>query len=520
MPETHPFYKLRTASSGLFLILLKYGTLLGAMTVIAKGVTLEWNPNPESDIAGYKVHYGTDKLHFSNIQDVGKTTSHPLTDLTQSTTYYFAVQAYNTEGLHSGLSDPIIYTTPRADSGLVMNANGEPMPVLGGKVPLGFVKLGAICEARSFTFTNNGTVTLTNLSFALSGAAAGDFRIAGNSTQSAILASSLAPGKSITFNIAFSPGETGLREALLSLTSDQSSTSLFEASLSGNGSILFDAWLNSKGVAGGASGNPDGDALTNLFEYAFGTNPTAAQGTTVAVDAGALLTSRGAPGVRVQITPAFQFRGLFARRKDHANVGLVYRSQFSADLKSWVDSTATPVVEGEDGEIEAVSVSAPASINGLTPRFFRVAVMEKGKLFMPDWLVAHGADGGTAGNSDGDGLNNLLEFAFGTDPTVAQSNVASEVNGLVASRGVPTARIVTEPALQFSGLFCRRKDRDSQHLIYKPQFSTDLKSWVSSPIPAVVRADDGEIEVVSVRAPDSIDGQPVRFFRVAVSIGP
>jgi hypothetical protein len=493
------------------------------MTAIACGQSLRWNSNPESNIAGYKVHYGTDKTQFSQILDVGQTNSCPLGNLdglTSDTTYYFAVQAYNTAGLHSMLSEPIAYTTGRTDSGMVTNAKGEPMPSLGGKIPLGSVNLGGICEARTFTFTNNGLIALTNLSFTITGAAAGDFRVAGNSAQGAILASSLAPGESITFGIAFSPGGAGLREAVLSLTSDQSSSSLFEATLSGNGSILFDAWLSSKAVAGGASGNQDGDALNNLFEYAFGTDPKAAQGTTVALGAGGLLASRGAPGVRVKTTPSFEFRGLFARRKDHANVGLIYRTQFSADLKVWADSTATPVVEGDDGEIEAVSVSAPASINGQTPRFFRVAVLQESKLSLPAWLEAHGASGGTTGNSDGDGLNNLFEFAFGTDPTVAQSNVASEVNGLVASRGAPTARIVTQPGFQFSGLFCRRKDRDSQGLVYTPQFSANLRSWVNSPYPAVVRADDGEVEVVSVQAPDSIDGMPARFFRVAVSIKP
>lgn len=520
MPERQLFYKPSTASGRLLLMILRFGALLCGMTAVALGLTLEWDPNPEGDIAGYVVYYGTDISNFSNTADVGNTTSYLLTDLTPNTTYYFSVQAYNTAGYYSDLCEPILYTTDRADSGLVMSASGEKMPALGGKVPISFVKLGAICEARTFTFTNNGTITLTNLSLALSGAAAGDFRVSGNSTQDAFLASSLAPGESITFGVTFSPGGSGLREAVLSLTSDQSSSSLFEANLSGNGSIVFDAWLSSNRVVGGASGNPDGDALNNLFEYAFGTNPTAAQDTTVAAGLGGQLASRGAPGVRVKTTPSFEFRGLFARRKDHASVGLIYRAQFSTDLKVWADSTATPVVEGDDGEIEAVSVKAPPSINGQPPRFFRVGVIQTSKLSFPEWLIAQNATGSATDNSDGDGLINLLEFAFGTDPKVPQANVAAEVNGLLASRGAPTARIVTEPALQFSGLFCRRKDRDSQRLIYKPQFSTDLKSWVSSPIPAVVRADDGEIEVVSVRAPDSIDGKPVRFFRVAVSIGP
>lgn len=521
MPEPKPFHRLRPTSAGLLPCLMRLGTLLYGMTTIGCGLTLEWDPNPEGEISGYIVYYGTDdKLQFPTIVDVGNTTHCPLHDLAPGTAYYFAVQAYNAAGIRSDLCQPIMYTTPRADSGLVISAGGEPMPALGGKIPLGFVNLGAICEARSFTFTNNGTVTLTNISFALNGANAGDFRIAGNADRSAVLAQSLAPGGSITFGIAFSPSGTGLREAILSLTSDQSSTPLFETTVSGNGSILFDTWLSSKGVTGGAGGNPDGDALNNLFEYAFGTNPSSAQATAVAAGAEGQLVSRGAPAVRVQTTPALDFRGLFARRKDHANTGLIYQTQFSADLKVWVNSTAKPVVEGYDGEIEAVSVSAPASINGLSPRFFRVGVIQKGKLPLPDWLAACGASGGTTGNPDGDGLNNLFEYAFGTDPTVAQPNATSEVNGLVASRGAPAAQIITQPGFPFRGVFCRRKDRDSKGLIYTPQFSANLRAWVSSPYPTVVRADDGEIEVVSVQSPDSIDGKPAHFFRVAVSITP
>jgi hypothetical protein len=504
----------------MLLIVLRFAVLLGGMSTFASALTLGWNSNPESDIAGYVVYYGTDSGNLTQTLDVGQTTSCVLSGLASSTTYYFAVQAYNTAGLYSGVSPQISFTTKRADSGMVQDSAGGTLPVFGGKVQLGFVKLGAICETRIFTFTNNGSVSLTNLTFSLGGAASGDFRILGDSIQDNLLALSLNPGASITFGITFSPSVTGFREAFLKLTAEQSENSLFEASLNGNGSLSFEPWLTSQGVAGGAGGNPDGDTLNNFFEYAFGTNPTAAQGTTVAAGTGGQLVSRGAPGVRVRTTPSFEFRGLFARRKDHSNVGLIYRTQFSADLQSWADSTAIPVVEGDDGEIEAVSVSAPTSINGKIPRFFRVAVLREGKLSMPDWLTAHGASGGVTGNSDGDALNNLFEFAFGTNPTKAQSNAAAEVNGLLVSRGAPTARIITQPSFQFSGLFCRRKDRSSKGLIYQPQFSATLNSWVDSPYPAVIRADDGEIEVVSVQAPNSIDGKPARFFRVMVSIAP
>ncbi len=525
MPEPKPFHSLFTASGGLLLIVLRFGALLGAMMSITSGVSLKWDSNPEGDIAGYKVFYGTDKhtIQLAQTRDVGQTTSCIIRDLMPSTLYYFAVQAYNTAGSHSVLSEVIAHTTHEANSGVVKDANGESLHVLGGKVPLGFVNLGAICEARTLTFTNNGTDTLTNLSFALAGMFPDDFQITGISNQGTLLASSLEPYESITFGIIFSPGGDGLREAVLSLTSDQSSTPLFEATLSGSGSILFEPWLDSKGAPGGTDGNPDGDALNNLLEYAFGTNPMKAQGTTVTPGAGGLLASRGTPGVRVLTTPAFQFRGMFARRKDHANIGLIYQTQFSADLKVWVDSTATPVVDGGDDEIEAVSVSAPATINGQVPRFFRVGVLQKGKLPLATWLAAQGASGGTTGNSDSDGLNNFFEFAFGTDPSVAQSKPAAEANGLLVSRGAPTVRLHGSPGasgFEFSGLFCRRMDRAAHGIAYKPQFSVDLVNWVDATEAPTIRANDGEIEVVMVQPPNSINGMPARFFRVAVSIAP
>jgi hypothetical protein len=520
MPEAQPFYKTRTTFANLLLAGSMRVALFLGMTAIAFGLTLEWDPNPESDIAGYIVHYGTDKVKFSNIQDVGNATSFPLTDLAPDTTYYFAVQSYNTAGLYSDLSEPILYTTSPADFGLVLNSGSASPTTPEGKIQLGAVNLGATREITPFTFTNTGTVTLTNVSFALTGLAAGDFRIVGQSIQEPILTPSLKPGESITFGFLFSPKAPGYREVVLRLIGDQSDFALFETTLSANGSYPLDYWLTYHGVAGGATGNPDGDGLNNLFEYAFGTNPAAAETTTVKVGTSGSLASRGAPGVQLITSPTFEFRGLFARRKDHSNVGLIYRPQFSADLNIWQDSTATPVVEGDDGEIEAVSVKAPSSINGQPPRFFRVGVIRKSKLSLPEWLVANGASGGATDNSDGDGLINLFEFAFGTNPNEPQTNVASELNSLVASRGAPAVRIPTAENYWFRGLFCRRKDRDFHKLIYKPQFSNDLSTWAESTYPDVIMADDGEIEVVSVRAPNSINGMQPRFFRVAVSIAP
>jgi len=43
------------------------------------GITLTWNQNPESDLAGYFVHWGTKSGYpYEHTIDVGKVTSHTL----------------------------------------------------------------------------------------------------------------------------------------------------------------------------------------------------------------------------------------------------------------------------------------------------------------------------------------------------------------------------------------------------------------------------------------------------------
>jgi len=88
-------------------------------------VTLEWNANPEPDIAGYKIHIGTSSGDYTTVMDVGNATSHVVTDLAPSTTYYFAVQAYNVNDLDSAISGELPYTTMPAGAFGAWAASGS-----------------------------------------------------------------------------------------------------------------------------------------------------------------------------------------------------------------------------------------------------------------------------------------------------------------------------------------------------------------------------------------------------------
>ena len=90
---------------------------------------------------------------------------------------------------------------------------------------------------------------------------------------------------------------------------------------------------------------------------------------------GATIIQRGRPALWLQnIANGVARRALYGRRKDYVASGLTYTVQFSGDLVSWTDSTATPAVVAGDAEIDAVTVPYPLFVNGRKARFFRVQV--------------------------------------------------------------------------------------------------------------------------------------------------
>lgn len=78
----------------------------------AGSVGLAWDPNSESDLAGYKAYYRTSSTTYGTPIDVGLVTRTTLMGLVPGVTYYFVVTAYNTSGLESGFSNEVSYTIP------------------------------------------------------------------------------------------------------------------------------------------------------------------------------------------------------------------------------------------------------------------------------------------------------------------------------------------------------------------------------------------------------------------------
>ncbi len=85
--------------------------LIARPMLAAESVTLFWNANSESDIQGYRVHYGPSLNPYTQLVDVRNNTA-SITNLTPGITYLFAVSAYNTSGGESAYSIPVSYTPP------------------------------------------------------------------------------------------------------------------------------------------------------------------------------------------------------------------------------------------------------------------------------------------------------------------------------------------------------------------------------------------------------------------------
>jgi len=76
------------------------------------GVSLDWNPNPDSSIAGYNVYYGNASRSYTSVTNVGSSTNTLVGGLVEGQTYYFAVTAYTYDGEESDYSDEFVYLVP------------------------------------------------------------------------------------------------------------------------------------------------------------------------------------------------------------------------------------------------------------------------------------------------------------------------------------------------------------------------------------------------------------------------
>ncbi|MCW1924759.1 fibronectin type III domain-containing protein [Luteolibacter arcticus] len=103
--------------------------IASAAVIPSEVVSLEWNANPEPNVVGYKVYFGTQSGDYSAVIDVAGATQTELPAVSLGTTYYLAVSAYNAAGEEGPRSSELAVTaevpSPVADTSMSFDAPGQ-----------------------------------------------------------------------------------------------------------------------------------------------------------------------------------------------------------------------------------------------------------------------------------------------------------------------------------------------------------------------------------------------------------
>jgi fibronectin-binding autotransporter adhesin len=217
---------------------------------------------------------------------------------------------------------------------------------------------------------------------------AADFSNAGTATASIGAPSETTPG---VFTVVVTPSTSGTLRLQIPISAVL--TDVAGNSLDNDPALLDDTTITVRtpyatwaaGFLPGADvSNPalnfDSDGLTNLQEYAFGTDPTASSGGSIEWTPGSpvgAVTQRGTP---VVIEESGMYYAVYGRRVDYATADVTYTQQFSPGLSVWGDFATAPTVIATDGTIEAVKVPFPGLFDfGSGPEkatFFRMEVSQ------------------------------------------------------------------------------------------------------------------------------------------------
>ena len=140
--------------TGCLILLISFASQIpGAQTV-----TLAWDSILQPDLAGYRVHWGTASGDYTQTTDVGNTTRTVISNLTDGTTNFFAVTAYNTAGVESLPSNEVSYPSSShlANISTRMNVGVNDNVLIGGFIVSGSQSKQLIIRAVGPSLTAAG----------------------------------------------------------------------------------------------------------------------------------------------------------------------------------------------------------------------------------------------------------------------------------------------------------------------------------------------------------------------------
>ena len=103
---------LTLAAVGLLLYISPAATSLAADLLPAPALTLIWHASTSTNVANYKIYYGTTAGRYTQSVAAGPLTQATITGLTPGTTYFLAATATDDAGLESGYSIEVAFVVP------------------------------------------------------------------------------------------------------------------------------------------------------------------------------------------------------------------------------------------------------------------------------------------------------------------------------------------------------------------------------------------------------------------------
>lgn len=151
--------------------MLKQLLLLLLLTMSAKAatITVAWDANSETNIAGYRLYYGTSSRVYPTVLDVGKTTMASISNLVSSGQYYIVATAYTTSGLESDYSSELTALTliPFVSGFLPTNSTASSVTLTWNAPATNIVRYyivhGTNTSVLGTNSTTGRTITISNL---------------------------------------------------------------------------------------------------------------------------------------------------------------------------------------------------------------------------------------------------------------------------------------------------------------------------------------------------------------------
>jgi hypothetical protein len=152
---------------------------LSSSITLAGNATLSWDApttnadgTPLTDLAGYRIYFGTSPGIYSKNIDVGNMTVYRINNLTDGLTYFFAVTAYDSDGNESEYSNETSKTIqPRIDASFKFGSWGN-IPIKGDRNKDGYTDIGGFRKDYWYLDSNGNGVwkkgVYTNFGFGIS----------------------------------------------------------------------------------------------------------------------------------------------------------------------------------------------------------------------------------------------------------------------------------------------------------------------------------------------------------------